>query len=101
MAATADTRAVFAVLCTADPDVMDRDKIVDYIRSVASLKAWCESLNVRATRRQRQLAAVGRAEAPKDFVARPGHVRYVGYRRYPAIFAYPAVRGRSSAAAAS
>jgi hypothetical protein len=72
MAVTADTEVVFAVLCTADPDVMDRDEIAGYIKQVASLKAWCESLTVRATRRQRQLAAEGRAEAPKDLLAREG-----------------------------
>ena len=32
MAVTADTEAVFAELCTADPDVMDRDEIAAYIR---------------------------------------------------------------------
>ena len=31
MAVTADTEAVFAALCTADPDVMDRDEIAEYI----------------------------------------------------------------------
>ena len=36
------------------------------------MRAWCESLNVRGTRRQRQLAAEGRAEAPKDLLAREG-----------------------------
>ena len=72
MAVTGDTEAVFAVLCAADPDVMDRDEIAAYIKQVAALKAWCESLNVRATRRQRQLAADGRAEAPKDLLAREG-----------------------------
>ena len=72
MAGTADTEAVFAALCVADPDVMDRDELVEFIRDVASLKSWCDSLNVRATRRQRELAAEGRAEAPKDLLAREG-----------------------------
>ncbi|HZI45107.1 MAG TPA: DUF222 domain-containing protein, partial [Ilumatobacter sp.] len=72
MAGTADTEAVFAALRLADPDVMDRDELVEFIHNVASLKSWCDSLNVRATRRQRQLAAEGRAEAPKDLLAREG-----------------------------
>jgi hypothetical protein len=72
MAVAADTEAVFAGLCTADPDVMDRDELVEYIRQVASIKSWCDSLTVRATRRQRQLAAEGRGEAPKDLLAREG-----------------------------
>ena len=69
---SSDPDAVFAVLRAADPDVMDRDEIAEYTRNVASLKSWCDSLNVRATRRQRQLATEGRAEAPKDLLAREG-----------------------------
>src|SRR5687768_18234780 len=72
MARTGDTEVVFAALCVADPDVMDRDEIAVFIKQVASLKAWCDSLNVRATRRQRRLAAEGRAEAPKDLLACEG-----------------------------
>jgi hypothetical protein len=69
---TTDTDAVYAALRAADPDVMDRDEIAVYTKQVASLKAWCDSLHVRATRRQRQLAAEGRGEAPKDLLAREG-----------------------------
>jgi hypothetical protein len=69
---SADPVAVFAVLCSADPDVMDRDELVEYIKGVASMKSWCDSLTVRATRRQRRLAVEGRAEAPKDVLAREG-----------------------------
>src|SRR5688572_17123640 len=69
---TSDLDVVVAVLRGADPDVMDRDELVEFIRNVASLKSWCDSLNVRATRRQRRLAAEGRAEAPKDLLAREG-----------------------------
>ena len=72
MARTTDTDAAYAALRAADPDVMDRDELVEYIRDVASLKSWCDSLNVRATRRQRKLASEGRAEAPKDVLAREG-----------------------------
>jgi hypothetical protein len=67
-----DTDAVYAALREADPDVMDRDEIAAFIKQVASLKAWCESLTVRGTRRQRHLAAEGRGEAPKDLLAREG-----------------------------
>jgi hypothetical protein len=67
-----DTDAVYAALREADPDVMDRDEIVTFIKQVASLKAWCDSLTVRATRRQRHLASDGRGEAPKDLLAREG-----------------------------
>jgi hypothetical protein len=67
-----DTDAVYSALREADPDVMDRDEIAAFIKQVASLKAWCESLTVRGTRRQRQLATEGRGEAPKDLLAREG-----------------------------
>ena len=72
MTRSPDTDAVYAALCEADPDVMDRDEIAAFIKQVASLKAWCESLTVRGTRRQRRLAAEGRGEAPKDLLAREG-----------------------------
>ncbi len=72
MAVSADTPVVFAVLCAADPDVMDRDQLAVYVKQVASMRAWCDSLDVRATRRQRQLNSEGRGEAPKDLLARAG-----------------------------
>ena len=72
MTRSPDTDAVYAALREADPDVMDRDEIAAFIKQVASLKAWCESLTVRGTRRQRHLAAEGRGEAPKDLLAREG-----------------------------
>jgi hypothetical protein len=72
MAVMADTRAVFGALCEADPDVMDRDELAEYVKQVAAIRSWCDSLDVRATRRQRQLNAEGRAEAPKDLLARAG-----------------------------
>jgi len=67
-----DPDAVFAALRAADPDVMDRDELAVFTRRVASHQAWCDSLLVRATRRQRALAEQGRAEAPKDLLAREG-----------------------------
>jgi hypothetical protein len=72
MAATADTETVFATLCTADPDVMERDELAAYVKQVATIRAWCDSLDVRAARRQRQLNAEGKAEAPQDLLARQG-----------------------------
>jgi hypothetical protein len=54
------------------PDVMDRDELAALTRDVASLKAWCDSILVRVTRRQRALAAEGRAELPADLLAREG-----------------------------
>src|SRR5215470_15136542 len=61
-----DPDAVFAVLRDAEPDVMDRDELAATVKQVAQLAAWLDSVKVRVTRRQRQLAEQGRAEAPKD-----------------------------------
>ena len=38
MAVAADTEAVFAALCTADPDVMDRDDLATYVKQVATIR---------------------------------------------------------------
>ena len=62
----------FAALCKADPDVMDRDELAALTREIAGFKSWCDSIQVRVTRRQRALAAEGRAELPSDLLAREG-----------------------------
>ncbi len=53
-----DPDVVFAALRVAEPDVMERDELAVLTTQIAAHKAWCESLQVRVTRRQR---AVGRA----------------------------------------
>ena len=63
---------VYAALRDADPDVMDRDDFAEFTKQLAVHRAWCDSLQVRVTRRQRALADKGRAEAPKDLLAREG-----------------------------
>jgi hypothetical protein len=72
MTRTADADAAFAALRAADPDVMERDELAALTRLIAAHRAWCEALQVRVNRRQRQLAAEGRAESPKDLLAREG-----------------------------
>jgi hypothetical protein len=67
-----DPDAVYAALRAADPDVMDRDELVELTGLIAAHKAWCEALQVRATRRQRQLADEGRSEPPRDTLCRDG-----------------------------
>ena len=69
---TPDPVAAFAALRAAEPDVMDRDELAVLTTQIAAHKAWCESLQVRVTRRQRALAEQGRAEAPRDLLAREG-----------------------------
>jgi hypothetical protein len=67
-----DPDAVFTALRTADTDVMDRDELAAVVRQCAQIVAWADSVKVRATRRLRALADEGRAEAPKDLLAREG-----------------------------
>ena len=67
-----DLDAVLVALRAADPDVMDRDELAVVIRRCAQLVSWADSVKVRATRRLRALAEQGRAEAPRDLLAREG-----------------------------
>ena len=69
---SSDPDAVFAALRAADPDVMDRDQLAAVAKQIAQLTSWVDSVKVRVTRRQRALAEEGRAEAPKDLLAREG-----------------------------
>lgn len=67
-----DIDATLVALRAADPDVMERDDLVALTRQIAAVKAWCDALQVRATRRLRALADEGRAEAPRDVLGRDG-----------------------------
>jgi hypothetical protein len=67
-----DPDAVFAVLRCADPEVMDRDQLAVVAKQIAQLSSWVDSVKVRVTRRQRQLAEQGRGEAPADLLVREG-----------------------------
>src|SRR5262245_41460093 len=67
-----DPDAVFAALRDAEPDVLERDELAVLAKQIAAHRAWCDALQVRVTRRQRQLADEGRGEAPKDLLAREG-----------------------------
>ena len=69
---TPDPDAAFAALRAAEPDVMDRDQLASVTEQIAELTAWVDAVKVRVTRRQRQLAEQGRAEAPRDLLAREG-----------------------------
>jgi HNH endonuclease len=69
---SSDPDAVYAVLRAADPDVMDRDELAEMAKRIAQHASWLDSVKVRVTRRQRALADEGRAEAPRDLLAREG-----------------------------
>ncbi len=72
MSSPPDPDAAFAVLRHADPEVMDRDDLAELAKLLKAQRAWLDSIQVRITRRQRALADEGRAEAPKDLLAREG-----------------------------
>ena len=69
---SSDPDAVFAALRAADPDVMDRDGLAEVAKQIAQHASWLDSVKVKVTRRQRALADEGRAEAPRDLLAREG-----------------------------
>lgn len=56
----------------ADPDVMERDQLAGVVDSVRQVRAWCDSIEVRVSRRTRDLAAEGRSEAPESLLTGGG-----------------------------
>lgn len=63
---------VYAAVRDTDPDVLGADELDVLTQQIAALEAWCDARQVRATRRQRQLAADGRAAEPRNSLARHG-----------------------------
>ncbi len=59
------TRAAWAVLGAADPDSMCRDETAELLDASKRVRAWLDSVELRAARRLRHLAEAGRAE-PAD-----------------------------------
>ena len=55
-----------------DPDVLDADGVAVFLSSVAELRSWLDARQVRATRRQRELAAEGRAPDPRSSLTDKG-----------------------------
>ena len=64
--------AAFAVVRDSDPDVLDSDELSVYLDAVSQVRAWCDARQVRATRRQRQLAVEGRATEPEHALSNHG-----------------------------
>jgi hypothetical protein len=62
----------FEVLRAADPDVMDAEQLDELTAAIAAHRAWCDALQIRITRRQRALAAEGRAADPRNSLSRHG-----------------------------
>jgi hypothetical protein len=67
-----DISAVFGAVRDTDPDVLDADELDAFLRRVADVKSWCDSRQIRAVRRQRELAAAGRAGEPTGSLSNHG-----------------------------
>jgi hypothetical protein len=63
---------VYAEVRDTDPDTLDAAGIDAYLHRLAELRAWCDARQVRATRRQRRLAAEGRSTDPRNSLANHG-----------------------------
>ncbi len=57
-----EIRNTVEVLLAADPDVMDRDQLAGLVTGLRRLRSFCDSAEVRVTRRTNQLVAEGRCE---------------------------------------
>ena len=64
--------AVYAEVRDTDPDTLEPVELDAYLRRVAELRAWCDARQVRATRRQRALAAAGRGADPRHALSNHG-----------------------------
>ena len=63
---------LLVVVRDTDPDVLDADGLDAYQSSLAELRSWLDARQVRATRRQRRLAAEGRAGDPRSSLSDRG-----------------------------
>lgn len=63
---------VYSAVRDTDPETLDAAGLAEFTSNVARLKAWCDSRQIVASRRQRALAAAGRATAPHDTLTRQG-----------------------------
>ena len=62
------TRTAWAVLGAADPDSLSRDETAELLDASKRVRAWLDSIEMRASRRLRHLAEQGRAEAPDSML---------------------------------
>jgi len=84
---TPEALATLQRVLGADPDVVDRDELTDLVRSSARLRALLDGFDVRCSRRARELAAAGKAEAPSSLLGRNGNrsgkeARKIGRREH-------------------
>lgn len=67
-------RNTLDVLLAGDPDVMDRDELASVVSQLGLVRSWCAAVEVRVTRRTKQLAAEGRCEPAPGLLADRGRL---------------------------
>jgi hypothetical protein len=67
-----EARRVFERLRDLDPSGEDRDAVVAHLDDCRRIKSFVEAIEVRCTRRLRELAAEGRAESPETALSGSG-----------------------------
>lgn len=65
-------RSAVEAVIAADPDVADRDELAGMVAAARQLRAALDAFDVRCSRRSRELADTGRAEAPESMFGRAG-----------------------------
>jgi hypothetical protein len=63
---------VYRSIRDTDPDLLDAEEIAALVGRIAELTAWCDARLVSAIRRQRELAAEGRASDPRSTLCNDG-----------------------------
>jgi hypothetical protein len=69
---TDQLRTAVQAVVAADPDVADRDELAGMVAAARRLRAALDAFDVRCSRRSRELADTGRAEAPESMFGRTG-----------------------------
>ena len=67
-------RYTLDVLLAGDPDVMDRDELAGVVSQLRLVRSWCAAVEVRVTRRTKQLASEGRCESAPGLLADRGRL---------------------------
>ena len=68
-----DVRAVLDSLAGADPLAVDNDELRALIVSASQVRCWLDAFEIQCVRRSRQLADIGRGDAPTSILKGPGN----------------------------
>ena len=68
-----DVRAVLDSLVGAEPLVVDNDELRALVASASQVRGWLDAFEIQCVRRSRQLADIGRGDAPTSMLKGPGN----------------------------